>query len=851
MAMRINTNFTAVTANRNLNTAQRRMQTSVERLSSGLRINHAQDDPAGLAIAEKIRTQVRGLTRASMNAQDGISLLQTAEAALAEVQNMLQRIRELSIQAANGTLTSQDRVQIQREVDQLLEEIDRASIATEFNTKKLLDGTGSALVSADTNKLIPIITGDTVAEGNYRLESQMTPGEGVVMKSDIFRVVQGEQYEFGNRGLAKDITSTLTGAGDRLDASDFTLWQDIEYSVAPDDDTVPGSPNTEPDFEVEYATAAATNLMAAGDYGVIDYNLGGIYNGFTIAGAVAAPDAVTKEAPYISLEVTSVRGATAAAQATVQDDKMIIDGTNFGANEQLVGVRITAYNRDGTLLTQEDIELDSVEWTAATNVIDFGNDTDLDRYAGLTFTMGSDGDAVTVGDKILTLIDPAAQYTGGVLQVAQEGISQTSANSDDGNRALTVPVNLGDPTEEMNRVGARVDVTDTAASLAGSTTKLSLAWLDPDGEVHIGTGDFRASDPTATTAAGTVEFNLFESTLAERVTELTWVDRFQEGISLFDTGSQTITVYVGNRRGDLVLQPATTLEEVADKLSRLMATSEEMGGLGFGVDGDFSAAGVDGNIANFVTAPTIGTDEAIAGTLVFRSPVPGPNGRIWFSGNDQLIDGFSWAEVKSATQNTLSVTVFDAHTSRLVGRQEVNDSVLRSIIDGVDVKVEQSADVRVTWDASRKEFTYSSDFGKEVSHLHVVDNPLSLQLGANPGQSLEVRIGSVTREGLQLDDLLVVSKEAAEEAVQKIDSAVVEVAENRARIGAYINRLNSTINIIDITQENLMASESRIRDLDMAKQTVEFTRDQVLVQAATAVLAQANVLPQSVLQLLQ
>ncbi|MBD3176846.1 MAG: flagellin, partial [Armatimonadia bacterium] len=222
--MRINTNTTAVNAFNNLSRATNKLSTSVERLSSGLRINHANDDPAGLAIAEKIRTQVKGLARASMNAQDGVSLLQTAEGALGEVQNMLQRIRELAVQAANGTLTSNDRVEIQREVDQLLDEVDRTSIATEFNTKRLLDGSLSALTSVDDAALTPIITGDKVVEGNFRVEAQMTPGQAEVLKTDIFRVVAGEQYEFGNRGLASDIVSTMTAAGDRLDASDMTLW---------------------------------------------------------------------------------------------------------------------------------------------------------------------------------------------------------------------------------------------------------------------------------------------------------------------------------------------------------------------------------------------------------------------------------------------------------------------------------------------------------------------------------------------------------------------------------------------------------------------------------------------------
>jgi flagellin len=109
----------------------------------------------------------------------------------------------------------------------------------------------------------------------------------------------------------------------------------------------------------------------------------------------------------------------------------------------------------------------------------------------------------------------------------------------------------------------------------------------------------------------------------------------------------------------------------------------------------------------------------------------------------------------------------------------------------------------------------------------------------------------VTRSSLGLDNVLLVDPQVAEESLTQIDYAVDYVNSQRARMGAYINRLDTTISILDITQENLTASESRIRDLDMAAQTADFTRDQVLVQAATAMLAQANTLPQSVLRLLQ
>ncbi|MCR5388255.1 MAG: flagellar hook protein, partial [Lachnospiraceae bacterium] len=133
-------NMAAMNANRMLGGTGKAQAKSTEKLSSGYRINRAADDAAGLAISEKMRAQVRGLNRASLNAQDGISLVQTAEGALNESQNIMQRMRELAVQSANETATDQDRENIQVEINQLTDEINRIATTTEFNTKKLLMG---------------------------------------------------------------------------------------------------------------------------------------------------------------------------------------------------------------------------------------------------------------------------------------------------------------------------------------------------------------------------------------------------------------------------------------------------------------------------------------------------------------------------------------------------------------------------------------------------------------------------------------------------------------------------------------------------------------------------------------
>lgn len=138
-------NLTAMNSNRMLGLTTKTQAKSTEKLSSGYKINRAADDAAGLSISEKMRRQIRGLTQASQNAQDGISAVQTAEGALTEVHDMLQRMNELAVKAANGTNQSEDQNFIQKEMDQLIEEIDRVAQTTTFNEKNLLDGSFSGV----------------------------------------------------------------------------------------------------------------------------------------------------------------------------------------------------------------------------------------------------------------------------------------------------------------------------------------------------------------------------------------------------------------------------------------------------------------------------------------------------------------------------------------------------------------------------------------------------------------------------------------------------------------------------------------------------------------------------------
>jgi flagellin len=207
--------------------SQSSLNTALERLSSGLRINSAKDDAAGLAISERMSSQIRGLNQAARNASDGISLSQTAEGALTQISDNLQRIRELSIQAANATNTANDRAALQAEVTQLTAEIQRVSTQTQFNGMNLLDGSFSTInfqVGANANQTISAASGNfqTNAFGNYRIGglAAFVPGG----RGDLVAGTIGSNSDaFGNSVLLSGTTGDTSAVNGAAAAGDFRI----------------------------------------------------------------------------------------------------------------------------------------------------------------------------------------------------------------------------------------------------------------------------------------------------------------------------------------------------------------------------------------------------------------------------------------------------------------------------------------------------------------------------------------------------------------------------------------------------------------------------------------------------
>jgi flagellin len=235
MPMTINTNIASLNAQRNLNTSQGSLSTSMQRLSSGLRVNSAKDDAAGLAIAERMNTQVRGMNVAVRNANDGISMSQTAEGALAQVGNSLQRMRELAVQARNATNSSSDKDSLNKEFLELQSEIQRVLGGTTFNGKRILgqDATAATFQIGANTTLNDTITVSTV---DMTIDSSITAVTGTSAAIDANATFGAIGTVIDNIDLALDevnnTRATFGATQSRFDAIVSNLQQSVENQAA-------------------------------------------------------------------------------------------------------------------------------------------------------------------------------------------------------------------------------------------------------------------------------------------------------------------------------------------------------------------------------------------------------------------------------------------------------------------------------------------------------------------------------------------------------------------------------------------------------------------------------------------
>jgi flagellin len=451
MALVINTNVMSLNAQRNLTTSGNQLATSLQRLSSGLRINSAKDDAAGLAISERMTTQIRGLNQAARNANDGISLAQTTEGALQEVTNNLQRIRELAVQSANATNSDSDRAALDQEVQQRLSEIERIASQTSFNGRKVLDGSfGNATFQVGAN------VGETIAVGlNTSMKTSaigaVASEEGTINLATVF-------------GSTQDTGAFADSAASSAAGETFAL-------------TVDG--NTIYSFT---STAAAETVTAAQVDAQIETNRDALAAaGYTITGSVATDDLTISRADGAAFTTaqTNTYNGTPAGGVTTVGAVAAKTSTTVGAFELTIGdadmvdlagdytnaaAFVDAINAAGDVYASLDAETGLLTITSA-------QDFEL-AGAGLA-ALGFTAETVSAAGSLATVdvlntdgANDAIQRIDSALTSVSELRSTLGAIQ---NRFESTINNLQAVTENLTASRSRIQDTDFAAETAAMT----------------------------------------------------------------------------------------------------------------------------------------------------------------------------------------------------------------------------------------------------------------------------------------------------------------------------------------------------------------------------------------------
>ena len=513
MAQIINTNVASLNAQRNLNISQGSLTTSLQRLSSGLRINSAKDDAAGLAISERFTSQIRGLDQARRNANDGISLSQTAEAALQSSGDILQRIRELAIQSANATNSAGDRAALNAEVQQLNQELQRIATNTEFNGQKLLDGSFTSAqfqVGAAAFQTITATSGNfqTDSYGNYRIgglaASSNTPngvgdltvgsiesGQLTTANAQTSRIA-GDTITLSSSLGSKDITYPASASAEQIAAKINQAETGVRASAVTSfvigaDEAGSGAASFQ---QASSYTFLLSNDSTTGDpasYTTVSFSIGGTASGSAAANAnqlSAAVQAfndvsgrtgfvakiVETDNGYFGIQLTSeagkdlriVNGSVSGNDLTLED-LTVLDGDPAAPNTAIAslaanGVPTSWTDADSFWVTGQVI-LDSDRSFALTT----GND-DLLLVAGtaggeLQATKDMDISTVTASNRTLAIVDSALAAING--QRARYGALQS--------RFENTIINLQSTSENLSASRSRIRDADFAAETANLT----------------------------------------------------------------------------------------------------------------------------------------------------------------------------------------------------------------------------------------------------------------------------------------------------------------------------------------------------------------------------------------------
>ena len=785
MAMVINSNIMSLNAQRNLTISQGDQNQAMERLTSGKRINSAADDAAGLAISNRMTSQIQGLDQAVRNANDGISLIQTAEGALDETTNILQRMRELSIQSANGTYTDSNRSTIDAEVQQLIKELDRISETTTFNGLNILDGSLGAVdlqVGSEANETIgfEITAMDADSLGFGSVTADIAGDDMAFAGMDINDgdvLINGQSIGALTSGSSVD--DVVAAINDNVNGISASAFNDVQATKVGTGDTTGGTLTI-----TVGQTDGTTSSFEVKDTN----NLNDLVDAINTTSGGTVQASLDKDGELVLQNSTGASIAVKMSAGTADDIIGIASGTTF----------------QGQLALTSD---NGSEITITT-----GPEGAADDLTKLGLSENLSG-GVVVGT---TLNTAAASTALGFEELKINGVAVT--NKLDGENVDTLQ-------EKVAAINLVSDQTGVTANLIGEDSNVTL--LDEKTAEKIGT-EFVS---TTSQSAGKVFINGVAATLAS-----------------------------GDAIGDVVsainaIQSTTGVIAYSDDDNKLHLYSESS----FTLARETAAAAV--NISASL-GMALGAAASSAVTVTESTYATISSGTsIQVNGQEINFTAVDYTDVNDV------VSTVNAQTALTGVHASLNDSGELTLTSNGAFTLEAG-----TGDSMKlltgMGFTSGEYFDKGAADglSGITVNPqLKLDSLSDSAISIEVKGNGATATGLKnqnesgtgaatgsaISTISVGTAASAQKAIGVIDNALEQVSDIRSELGAVNNRLDFTINNLSSVSENASAARSRIQDADFAAESAALSRSQVLQQAGTAMLAQANAAPQQVLSLLQ
>jgi len=763
------------------------------RLSTGLRINQAADDTAGMAVSEKLKNQVRGLNQAQRNAQDSVSMLQTAEGALTETHGILARIRELAVQSANDTLTASDRANLQAEADQLVAEVDRIASSTQFNGITLLNKNSSVSLHNSGLGLTFQIGANSGNTLGVTLSAVRSQDLGDVQTLNAAHAVTGgaKTIDVGS-ATAVNYNATVDTAFDVRDAINAANGN-ITASVK--------------NGKLRLESSAAVGTVFASDGGNLQSTLfGSNATVNTVASSTSLEDLGVSASGTMTITATSgtITGATTLTNLGINSGDTLVLGLSKAAGTggaagtmTLADIGVTsggtltiAFADAGVSPTETRSIAVTYQTSDTLSALASRIDTAVTEAAALTASgnTGTDTLAVIVGGSAgsgaITLTGNTTAYSGGTLTINAGTILTDLADSNSGSGSLISKLNLttitGATTGTTSASSASVNTaafTESVTYTVGSETDLTA---------------FAAGLQTAIQGAGAIG-----TSTAFDVTSATAVINGSNQLAIdVSPSSNGVTIATITGSGTNALR---TLFGLGAAPASATATSAMN-----------VAAQTETATVSYTTSDTLSTIATKIATAVTGI------GRVGTS----LIAG-----------NAGAAASFNAGTSMID-------------ITGVDTDTTltfSSGALRTALNLAAPDTATAS--GTTSSSAAIVQNAYRLSSNALTGVT---SISSSSSGSIDIS-----TQTAASAAISTLDSAINQVSTARANIGAIENRLDSTSRSLAVASENTAAANSRIADADIAQSMSEMVRAQILQQAGISVLAQANQAPSLVLQLLR